>query len=179
MWYLADASRMGARRIAADVAESLATDVGSDLTSARLLGIRARANGAAETLLEAAEAHVSVGVFGHAGELAELATRQAARSSAHSAAGLIGRARDIATRVRGELGRSAPPGHSELPEQLTRREAEIARLAAQGLRDRDIADELTLSVRTVESHLASAYRKLHIASRRELTGAFGGERTTN
>ena len=179
MWYLADASRMGARRLAADVAESLATDVGSDLTSARLLGIRARANGAAETLLEAAEAHLSVGVFGHAGELAELATRQAARSSAHSAAVLIGRARDIATRVGGELGQSAPPGHSELPEQLTRREAEIARLAAQGLRDRDIADELTLSVRTVESHLASAYRKLHIASRRELTGAFGGERTTN
>ena len=60
-----------------------------------------------------------------------------------------------------------------LPEQLTRRESEIAQLAAQGLRDKDIADELVLSVRTVESHLATAYRKLGIASRRELVEALG------
>ena len=52
-----------------------------------------------------------------------------------------------------------------------RREAEIARLAAQGLRDKDIADELVLSVRTVESHLATTYRKLRITSRRELVDA--------
>ena len=35
MWYLADASRMGAQKLAADVAESLAGGVGSDLSSAR------------------------------------------------------------------------------------------------------------------------------------------------
>src|SRR5664280_1758619 len=64
---------------------------------------------------------------------------------------------------------------AELPEQLTRREAEIAQLAAQGMRDKDIADELVLSVRTVESHLATAYRKLGIASRRELVEALGNQ----
>ena len=41
------------------------------------------------------------------------------------------------------------------------------------MRDKDIADELVLSVRTVESHLATAYRKLGIASRRELVEALG------
>ena len=51
---------------------------------------------------------------------------------------------------------------------LTRRELEVARLAARGLTDRGIADRLVLSVRTVESHLASAYRKLGIGSRRQL-----------
>src|SRR5664279_2726031 len=64
---------------------------------------------------------------------------------------------------------------AELPEQLTRREAEIAQLAAQSMRDKDIADELVLSVRTVESHLATAYRKLGIASRRELVEALGNQ----
>jgi DNA-binding CsgD family transcriptional regulator len=172
MWYLADASRLGAEKLAADVAESLAGEIGSDLTSARLLGIRARADGAAEPLLTAAEAHLSVGVFGHAGELAELAT-QAVRPHSRSAESLIGRAREVAGRAAAALGQGASSTPPVLPEQLTRREIEIARLAAQGLRDKDIADELTLSVRTVESHLASAYRKLHIASRRELIEALG------
>ncbi|HZB49884.1 MAG TPA: helix-turn-helix transcriptional regulator, partial [Mycobacteriales bacterium] len=53
---------------------------------------------------------------------------------------------------------------------LTRREQEIARMAAQGLTDREIAEALVVSVRTVESHLAAAYRKLGIRSRRELAG---------
>ena len=44
----------------------------------------------------------------------------------------------------------------------------MARLASRGLSDREIADELVLSIRTVQSHLASAYRKLGIASRSEL-----------
>ena len=36
------------------------------------------------------------------------------------------------------------------------------------LSDREIADDLVLSIRTVQSHLASAYRKLGITSRNEL-----------
>ena len=56
---------------------------------------------------------------------------------------------------------------------LTRRELEVATLAARGLGDREIADVLVVSVRTVESHLASAYRKLGITTRRDLAGALG------
>ena len=53
---------------------------------------------------------------------------------------------------------------------LSRRESEVAALAGTGLSDREIAARLVLSVRTVESHLASVYRKLGIASRLELAG---------
>ncbi|MGL4175915.1 MAG: helix-turn-helix domain-containing protein, partial [Dermatophilaceae bacterium] len=50
-------------------------------------------------------------------------------------------------------------------------EAEVAALAAEGLTDRDIAEHLVLSVRTVESHLSRVYRKLHVSSRRRLRPA--------
>lgn len=54
-------------------------------------------------------------------------------------------------------------------EQLTRREREIARLAAQGLSNRDIAQKLFLSSRTVENYLARIYSKLKVRSRTQLT----------
>jgi DNA-binding CsgD family transcriptional regulator len=54
---------------------------------------------------------------------------------------------------------------------LTRREAEVAGIAAGGFADREIAARLFVSVRTVESHLASAYRKLGVGSRIQLSDA--------
>jgi DNA-binding CsgD family transcriptional regulator len=62
------------------------------------------------------------------------------------------------------------PGGARGTSGLSRRESEVAALAGTGLSDREIAARLVLSVRTVESHLASAYRKLGITSRRELAG---------
>ena len=52
--------------------------------------------------------------------------------------------------------------------QLTDREAEVAHLAADGRSDKEIAALLTVSIRTVQSHLAAAYRKLGVSSRTEL-----------
>jgi DNA-binding CsgD family transcriptional regulator len=70
-------------------------------------------------------------------------------------------------RVRAELaaigGRPAPTG------QLTPTEARVARLASAGRTNREIADSLFLSVRTVESHLSHAYAKIGVRSRTELT----------
>jgi DNA-binding CsgD family transcriptional regulator len=54
---------------------------------------------------------------------------------------------------------------------LTPREREIALLAAQGRTSREIADRLVLSVRTVDNHLQSAYRKLGVSGRGELAAA--------
>ncbi|WP_033434371.1 LuxR C-terminal-related transcriptional regulator [Saccharothrix syringae] len=51
---------------------------------------------------------------------------------------------------------------------LTRREAQIARIAATGKRSRDIAEELVMSPRTVDLHLTRVYRKLGVSSRAEL-----------
>lgn len=52
--------------------------------------------------------------------------------------------------------------------RLTRRERDIAQLAAQGLSDKDIAQRLMVSVRTVEGHLYRTYVKLGVRSRDEL-----------
>jgi DNA-binding CsgD family transcriptional regulator len=77
------------------------------------------------------------------------------------------RLRQWQARLRRDLGE----GVTGLPAGLTRREHEIAELAARGLPDRDIADRLVVSVRTVESHLGRVYRKLGVSSRRDLPGA--------
>lgn len=52
---------------------------------------------------------------------------------------------------------------------LTRREREIAELVAQALSNRDIAERLFLSVRTVDSHLEHIYKKLGLSSRVKLS----------
>jgi DNA-binding NarL/FixJ family response regulator len=51
------------------------------------------------------------------------------------------------------------------PLPLTAREREIVTLAARGLSNRDIADLLVLSVRTVEGHLYRAGHKLGVGDR--------------
>jgi DNA-binding CsgD family transcriptional regulator len=58
---------------------------------------------------------------------------------------------------------------------LTRREREIAGLAAGGLSSRAIAERLTVSVRTVDSHLSRVFTKLGLRSRQDLGAALRGQ----
>jgi DNA-binding NarL/FixJ family response regulator len=53
---------------------------------------------------------------------------------------------------------------------LTPRENEIALLAASGLSNKQIANRLGLSWRTIKVHLHNAFTKLGIEKRRELVG---------
>jgi DNA-binding CsgD family transcriptional regulator len=56
-------------------------------------------------------------------------------------------------------------------ESLTPSERRVADLAAGGLSNREIAQELYVTPKTVEVHLSNTYRKLEIRSRRELAGS--------
>jgi DNA-binding NarL/FixJ family response regulator len=59
------------------------------------------------------------------------------------------------------------------PTGLTRREREVATLAAAGLSSRSIAERLVLSKRTVDNHLSQVFAKLGLHSRTELPAALG------
>lgn len=58
--------------------------------------------------------------------------------------------------------------HSLTTSTLTARECEVAVRAAAGTSNRKIAEQMHVSVRTVEGHLYQVYSKLHVASRSEL-----------
>jgi DNA-binding CsgD family transcriptional regulator len=60
-------------------------------------------------------------------------------------------------------------------ESLTPSQRRVAELAASGMTNREIAQALFLTVKTIESHLAAAYDKLDIRSRRQLPAALGGQ----
>ena len=64
---------------------------------------------------------------------------------------------------------------SEEPVALTKREREVAVLAASGITSKDIAERLFVSVRTVDNHLGRVYDKLGIASRAELAVIMAGD----
>jgi DNA-binding NarL/FixJ family response regulator len=63
---------------------------------------------------------------------------------------------------------SAPPG-TERPDGLTSREVEVLGLVAEGLTDAQVAERLVVSLRTVNAHLRSIYRKLEVRSRSAAT----------
>ena len=62
----------------------------------------------------------------------------------------------------------APPIDPEL-DQLTQREREVLRLIARGYAYKEIAKELFISVKTVETHVSSVLRKLQLSNRHELS----------
>ena len=80
----------------------------------------------------------------------------------------------LAERVRTELGAAGFRTRSEAMTgvgALTPSERRVAEAAAQGQSNKDIAQALYVTPKTIEVHLSNAYRKLGIRSRRELVGA--------
>jgi DNA-binding NarL/FixJ family response regulator len=64
---------------------------------------------------------------------------------------------------------AGPPSRDPELDQLTPREREVLRLIARGYTYKEIARELYISVKTVETHVSSVLRKLQLSTRHQLT----------
>lgn len=88
----------------------------------------------------------------------------------------------LSTRVGEELGIAGAPGRRHAfsgADALTASEQRVARLAAGGLRNREIAQMLFVTAKTVENHLGRVYHKLGIQSRRQLAEALADTQAQN
>ena len=119
-------------------------------------------------LLEVAEELATIGAQTYGVEAAVAAARifidEGREDSARRAAAL---ARELHVPEHG----AAPPAIDGLDGAaiaLTSRESQLVELARRGLTNAEIADELVLSVRTVETHLYRAMRKLGVSDRHDL-----------
>ena len=84
------------------------------------------------------------------------------------------RRRDEAVRELRRLGhRVVRAARGDEADPLTAREREIAGLIAAGRTNREVAEQLVLSTRTVEAHLRSIFAKLGVRSRVELARDLG------
>ncbi len=78
------------------------------------------------------------------------------------------------TRLLAQCGLAISADGGQSPRwRLTPQEVSVARLVATGRTNRQVADELVVSIKTVEYHLANVYGKLGIRSRQELIPTFG------
>lgn len=119
-------------------------------------------------LLSAAEALETAGFTATAHD----AARQAAALARD--AGQLARSRRAATAVARIGSRLSPsPSTHGSESALSARELTIAHLAAGRHRNREIAEHLGLSLRTVENHLANVYRKLGVTGRDDLRDRLG------
>jgi ATP/maltotriose-dependent transcriptional regulator MalT len=169
---LYDALRLGAIREGASRLRELAMFVDGPLAAAAA---------AHATALQADDAAALEAV---AEELAELGMVLAATEAMCAASQAYGRRR-LQARTRNTAARCDVLAESceglrtnwlqraHESSSLTSREREIATLAARGCTNREIADRLVVSVRTVEGHLYRAYAKLGVRDRDQLAATLG------
>ncbi|GAA4188349.1 helix-turn-helix transcriptional regulator [Microbispora amethystogenes] len=145
-------------------------------------GLAARAHGVLLTATGspkrgAAELEAAVAEFSAAGMPFELGRTLLALSRSQSrlrrreaARRTMERASRVFTKIGAEwwAGRGEPRPRLSAPDRLTVSEAQVVALAAEGRTNQEIAKELAIGVKTVESHLSSVYRKLGVRSRTEL-----------
>ncbi|MFC5753970.1 LuxR C-terminal-related transcriptional regulator [Actinomadura rugatobispora] len=156
MFALHDTVRLGAADRAAARLTALASQMDGPLAPLCAHHATAAAARDAKALATASESFEALGMLLYAAEAA-------AQGSAAA------RARTLAERCGNPL---TPALTSLAAPQLTSRQREIARLAAQGLSNREIADRLSISIRTVGNHLVMIYERLGTSDRESLARLF-------
>jgi DNA-binding CsgD family transcriptional regulator len=172
-----------ARQVVAD-AVRLAETFGAS----RALGIALRTRGLIDGSVDALRESVAVlertpATLEHARALVDLGSALRRSNQRSAAREHLARGQEIAHRcgadalvqlARAELAATgARPRTIALSgaEALTPSERRVAELAAGGLSNRDVAQALFVSTKTVETHLGRVYRKLAVAGRADLAGA--------
>ncbi|MEO7803833.1 MAG: LuxR C-terminal-related transcriptional regulator [Actinomycetota bacterium] len=164
---LYDVARLGQPEdVAARLAE-LADEIGSDHAVSLARSAAAISNRDAVALDTASIEFEKRGAMLLAAEVASESARiHRADGRAGSAMAAAERARSLASLCEGAW--TPLLNMEDHPSLLTRREREVAALAARGLASRDIAEKLVLSVRTIDNHLHHVYAKLGVNNRDEL-----------
>jgi DNA-binding NarL/FixJ family response regulator len=176
MQALHDAARFGDES-SLDRLIEIATSVGGRLASAIAAHAAAVRDRDAAATLAAAHQFEQIGALLSA---ADAAAQAASVFEAHDERRHAVEAAAVAHRLAAECGGIRTPALdiAAHPLPLTMREREIANLVAVGLSNKDIADRLVVSVRTVEGHLYHACTKLDISDREQLAAIIrrGGKR---
>jgi DNA-binding NarL/FixJ family response regulator len=106
---------------------------------------------------------IKAGAQGYLLKDAELEDLSRAIRTVHAGATII--APDLAQKMLNTFQSGASPTGKRLVPPLTDRELEVIRALAQGKSDRQIAQSLDISEKTVGNHTSNIYRKLHIFDR--------------
>jgi DNA-binding CsgD family transcriptional regulator len=191
--YRADLARAYVRTGDRDRAQALAD---TEVTLAerwgapRAIGVALREAGLAAAPAQLDRLRASVSALRHSGAALELSRSLIELGSAIRRRGRRSDAREplragydlatrcgavpLATRARAELvAAGARPRRATMTgvDSLTPSEVRVARLASEGLTNREIAQTLFVTLRTVQVHLTNSYRKLDIQSRNQLPTA--------
>ncbi|MCS5735426.1 helix-turn-helix transcriptional regulator [Herbiconiux daphne] len=179
---LIDAGRVGPAHDLLERIEQLGADMDCDyvdmtLSLARATAAREVSDASDRTELE--ETRSLAAEFDSVGSAAAVSGHQFIAAEAYDRAATLhlraGDKRHAAASGRLRDERIAFVGLKSMPliaaapaKELSSRELELARLAASGMPNREIAARLVLSVRTVETHLQTVYRKLGVRGRADL-----------
>ncbi|WP_065963995.1 helix-turn-helix transcriptional regulator [Streptomyces sparsogenes] len=138
--------------------------------------LREAASGFADRRMALWEGHTRLLLaqrLARAGELSA-AAEEAGRAKALAVATGSGRLRRLAIDQQRAIGGRRPRVGAATTPALSVRESEIVRMVRLGMPNRDIADTLVISVKTVEAHLTRIFRKTGVRSRTALAAAAAG-----
>jgi ATP/maltotriose-dependent transcriptional regulator MalT len=173
-WLLHDLARLGGAGVAAVPLDELAKLCDGPLVAVRALHARALVASDPTLFDDATDEFDRLGMVLAAAEAAiGAATAYRTQGDSRRAQARTTRSAGFVERCEGAKTPGLVRTDSVVP--LTRREREIALLAADGGSSKEIADRLFLSVRTVDNHLQNVYSKLGITQRAALREALGRE----